>query len=231
MQDPPFRPLAPSPVRAAWEACDGPGNRGVPLITIGLTGGYGTGKGTVAAMFGRLGALVLDADELAHEAILPRRPAWREAVRAFGPAILAADGTVDRRALAAIVFRDRGALARLNSIVHPRVRREIRRRLRLAVRGGRHAAAVVNVPLLFEAGWGGDFDATITVTCPRGEQVRRCRERDGLSRKEVERRIRMQWPTGEKIRRSRHRIDNGGARDHTRRQVMKLWRTLTGGRV
>ncbi|MEI6633288.1 MAG: dephospho-CoA kinase [Chlamydiota bacterium] len=215
----PIRRFALSPVRS---------KKG-PLITVGLTGGYGTGKGTVAGMFARRGALVIDADKIAHEAIGPRRAAWREVVRAFGRAVLAPDGSIDRRALAGIVFADARLLARLNAIVHPRVAREIRRRLLRAAREGRRGVAVVNVPLLFETGMEKGFDTTVAVTCPRGEQVRRCRERDGLSRKEVERRIRMQWAMGEKIRRARHVIDNGGTRANTEKQVRELWAPLTGG--
>lgn len=206
-----------------------PGPHGCAVITIGLTGGYGSGKGTVARVFAGLGALVIDADELAHEAIAPRRPAWRELVRRFGRGILAPDGSIDRGRLAGIVFRDRDLVADLNAIVHPRVRREMRRRIRAARRGGGRGVVVANVPLLFEAGMENDFDTTVVVACPREEQIRRCRRRDGLARKEVERRIGMQWGMGEKIRRARHVIDNGGTRAYTERQVRRLWREVTGG--
>ena len=200
-----------------------------PLLTVALTGGYCTGKGTVARILGRLGAFVIDADGIAHEAIAPRRPAWREVVREFGRGVCAADGSIDRRRLAGVVFRDTRLLKRLNAIVHPRVGREIGRRLTRARREGRHRVAVVEVPLLFESGMDRRFDTTVVVTCPRGEQIRRCAARDGLSRKEVVRRIRAQWPMGEKLRRARHVIDNGGTRAYTERQVRRLWNSLTGG--
>jgi len=200
-----------------------------PLVTIGLTGGYGTGKGTVAGILGRLGALVIDADEIAHEAIAPRRPAWREIVRLFGGGICAPDGSIDRRRLAAVVFRDGRLLRRLNAIVHPRVGREIRRRLARARREGVRRVAVANVPLLFESGMDRWFDTTVVVVCPRAEQVRRCAARDRLSGREVVRRIRSQWPIREKLRRARHIVDNGGTRAYTERQVRRLWDSLTGG--
>ncbi len=201
------------------------------MIKIGLTGGMGTGKAAVAKMCARRGALVIDADELAHEAVRPCRRAWRSVVKAFGRGVLRADGSIDRRELAAIVFGDRRKLDRLNAIVHPSVMWEMRRRLARAAREGKHDVAVANVPLLYEAGMEGEFDKTIVVTCPREKQIERCRERDGLSRREVERRIRTQLPITDKIKRSDYVIDNGGTLENTERQVKETWKMLTGGRL
>ncbi len=201
------------------------------MLRIGLTGGMGTGKATVAKMCARRGALVVDADELAREAVRPGRRAWRLIVKAFGKGILKTDRSIDRRALAAVVFSDPRKLKRLNAIVHPPVKREMRARLARAAREGKYALAVANVPLLFEAGLEGGFDKTIVVACPREEQVARCVERDGLSRREISRRIRMQMPLAEKIRRSDYLIDNGGTLDNTERQVGNVWKILTGGRA
>lgn len=201
------------------------------MITIGLTGGMGTGKATVARMCARRGAFVIDADELAREAVRPGRRAWRSVVKSFGRGVLKDDGSIDRLKLAAIVFCDRRKLDRLNAIVHPSVRWEMRRRLARAGREGKHDVAVANVPLLFEAGLEEEFDKTIVVTCPRKKQIERCRERDGLSRREIERRIGMQLPITNKIRRSDYVIDNGGTLENTKRQVKETWRMLTGGRA
>jgi len=201
------------------------------LIRIGLTGGMGTGKATVAKMCARRGALVVDADELAREAVRPGRRAWKRIVEVFGRSMLKADRSIDRRALAAVVFSDQRKLKRLNAIVHPPVIREMRVRLARAAREGKYAVAVANVPLLFEAGLEGEFDRTIVVTCPREEQVARCAERDGLSRREIERRLRLQMPIAEKIRRSDYVIDNGGTLNNTERQVGDVWKILTGGRA
>jgi len=199
------------------------------LIRIGLTGGMGTGKATVAKMFARRGALVVDADELAREAVRPGRRAWKRIVEVFGRSVLRDDRSIDRRALAGIVFGDPRKVARLNAIVHPPVIREMRLQLARAAREGKYAVAVANVPLLFEAGMGGEFDRTVVVMCPREEQVARCGERDGLSRREIERRVRMQMPIAEKIRRSDYVINNGGTLKNTERQVRDMWRILTGG--
>lgn len=186
----------------------------------------GTGKATVAGMCARRGALVVDADELAHEAVRPGRRAWRSVVKAFGRGVLKADGSIDRRALGSIVFGDRRKLDRLNAIVHPSVIWEMRRRFARAAREGRHDVAVANVPLLFEAGLEGEFDKTIVVACPREKQIERCRERDGLSRREIERRIRMQLPVAYKIRRSDYVIYNGGTLKNTERQVGETWKNI-----
>ena len=191
----------------------------------------GTGKATVAKMCARRGALVVDADELAREAVRPGRRAWKRIVEVFGRSMLKADRSIDRRALAAVVFSDQRKLKRLNAIVHPPVIREMRVRLARAAREGKYAVAVANVPLLFEAGLEGEFDRTIVVTCPREEQVARCAERDGLSRREIERRLRLQMPIAEKIRRSDYVIDNGGTLNNTERQVGDVWKILTGGRA
>jgi dephospho-CoA kinase len=190
----------------------------------------GTGKATVAKMCARRGAFIIDADELARDAVRPGRRAWRSVVKAFGRGVLKADGSIDRRKLSAIVFGDRRKLDRLNAIVHPSVAWEMRRRFARAARGGKRVA-VANVPLLFEAGLEREFDKTIVVTCPRREQIERCSERDGLSRREIERRIRMQLPIADKIRRSDYLIDNGGTLKDTKRQVGEMWKILTGGRA
>ncbi|MDD5556934.1 MAG: dephospho-CoA kinase [bacterium] len=195
------------------------------MIRVGITGGIGTGKATVAAMFGRRGAIVIDADELARAAVRPGTAARRRVVDAFGDGVVGPDGALRRRRIARIVFRRPDRLAVLNAIVHPPVVREMRRRLR-AARGA--PAAVVNVPLLFEAGLGGEFDAVVVVTCPREEQIRRARARDGLSRRAVEARIRAQMPLEEKAARADYVIDNGGPLRETERQVGRVWRGITG---
>ncbi len=201
------------------------------MLRIGITGGMGTGKETVAGMFADRGALVIDADRIARDAVRPRRAAWRGIVRAFGRKILLPDGRIDRRALGDIVFRDRRKRRLLNAIVHPPVVREMRRRMARAARSGRHPVLVANVPLLFEAGLEGDFDRIVVVSCPRMEQVRRCRARDGLSRAEVERRMRAQLPLAEKRRRADYVVDNGGTLENTERQVQKVWEEVASGRA
>lgn len=172
------------------------------MILVGLTGGVATGKSTVARMFARCGAVVIDADRLAREAVQPGKPAWREIVRTFGRDILNSDRTVNRHALGAIVFHDKRKLRRLERIIHPRVAREQARLTKRAVRSNPHAVVIYDVPLLFEAGIDKRVDATIVVTADRETQIARLAKRNGLTRAEALRRITSQWPLSRKIRRA-----------------------------
>lgn len=134
------------------------------MILIGLTGGVATGKSTVAKMFQRCGAVVIDADELVREVVQPDKPAWREIVRRFGTAVLNSDKTINRQALGRIVFQNRAKLRQLERIIHPRVAREQTRLTRQATREDPHAVVVYDVPLLFEAGIDKRVDNIIVVS-------------------------------------------------------------------
>lgn len=191
----------------------------------------GTGKATVAALCARLGALVVDADELAHDVMAPGTDVWRQVVEHFGRGVLGPDGAIDRRALARVVFGDADKLGLLTSLIHPPVIAEMERRLADAEKRGGYAVAVVDLPLLFETGLEERFDRVVVVTCPREEEIRRCQRRDKLSREEIEQRLRVQMPLGEKVARADYVIDNGGTRDATERQVREMWQQLTGGSV
>lgn len=170
------------------------------MILIGLTGGVATGKSTVAKMFKQCGAVVIDADELAHEVVKPGKPAWREIVRIFGHAVLNPDRTLNRRELGAIVFRSRAKRRRLERIIHPRVAREQDRLTRQAARTDPTAVVIYDVPLLFEAGIDKRVDTTIVVTADRETQIARLRKRNGLTHAEAIRRIRSQMPLAKKVR-------------------------------
>ena len=196
------------------------------MVVIGLTGGVGTGKSTVAGMFKRLGAAVLDADAIAHEVMEPKHLAWRKVVQAFGESILNSDQTINRARLAARVFADAGERVRLERIVHPHVLREIRQRLRRLGRSRRTRAVVLDVPLLVEAGAHRLADALVVVTAPPDIQRRRIRERRGWSAEEAESRIGAQWELSAKAALADHVVDNGNGVDATRTQVKGIWRQL-----
>jgi dephospho-CoA kinase len=172
------------------------------MILVGLTGGVATGKSTVARMFARCGAVVIDADQLARKAVKPGKPAWREIVRTFGRRILNPDRTINRHALAAIVFHDKTKLRRLERIIHPRVAREQTRLTKQAARQDPNAVVIYDVPLLFEAGIDKRVEKTIVVTADRETQIARLKKRNGLTRAEALRRIKSQWPLSRKIRRA-----------------------------
>jgi dephospho-CoA kinase len=200
---------------------------------VGLTGGIASGKSTVARMLTDLGATVIDADAIVHELQAPGSPLLAEIVEAFGPQILTADGALDRAALGALVFSDRGARERLEGIVHPKVGAEMLRRI-AAARGSGAKLIVLDIPLLFEGRARGTgtaaqmaLDATILATVPEEVQVERQVERDGCDRDEALRRIRAQLPLEEKQRLADYVIDNSGSRAETERQVREVVAALT----
>lgn len=195
-------------------------------MVIGVTGGVGTGKSTVAGMFRKLGAVVLDADAIAHEVMEPKRIAWRQIVRAFGEGILNDDGTVNRRKLAGLVFQDIEARRRLERIIHPPVLREIRRRLHRLRRSRRTRAVVLDVPLLIEAGAQALADALVVVTAPPEVQRERLRVKHGWSDEEMEARRAAQMELSAKVALADYVVDNADGVEATRTQVKQLWEQL-----
>src|SRR5262252_5280931 len=161
---------------------------------IGLTGNIGSGKSTVARMLGELGADVIDADQVARDVVKPGLPAHDEIVAEFGREVLAADGTIDRKALGTRVFGDAAARLRLEAITHPRIAMETQRRI-----GASKAPVVVyEATLLVENGIHKALDGLIVVTAPETQQVARVVARDGLAADEVERRLAAQLPAAKK---------------------------------
>lgn len=170
------------------------------MILVGLTGGIATGKSTVAKMFERCGAVVIDADELARNVVKAGKPAWREIVKTFGRTVLNPDRTLNRHALGAIVFGNRPKLRKLEKIIHPRVAREQARLTRQAARRDPQAVVIYDVPLLFETGIDKRVDKIIVVTANKETQISRLTKRNGLTRPEALRRIRNQMPLAKKVR-------------------------------
>ena len=191
---------------------------------IGLTGGAGSGKSTVAAMLRELGAEVLDADDAAHAAYEPGSPGFEEVVREFGSGFVR-DGRIDRARLGELVFNDKDARLRLNAIVHPLVREWMA--ARTAEAAEREVRVVVQeVPLLFENGLERLYSSVVLVYVPESVQLERLVEGRGLSEERAKAMIASQMPIEEKRRRAQHVIDNGGSRQATRAQVDLLWPAL-----
>ena len=197
------------------------------MMLVGLTGGVATGKTTIAKMFGRCGAVVIDADQLAREVVQPGKPAWREIVRTFGKDILNADRTIDRHALGAIVFHDKKKLRRLERIIHPRVAREQARLTKQAAKKDPHAVVLYDVPLLFEAGIDKRVDTTIVVTADREAQIARLKNRNGLTRAEAIRRICNQMPLGKKHRLADYILDGTKNLNQLAKDVSKILEDLS----
>jgi len=198
-----------------------------PVRLVGLTGGIATGKSTAAGFFAEQGAVVVDADVLARRVVAPGSPCLEEIRREFGPGVLRSDGSLDREALGAIVFRDDRARVRLNAIVHPRVAAAAEREVQAARARDTDTIGIYDVPLLFESGMEGRFDRVVVVYAPRAEQLRRLRARDGLTAGEAEARLRSQGDIEEKARRGDDVLDNTGSREGLRQQVVDLWERWT----
>ena len=195
------------------------------MLKIAITGGAGSGKSTVARMFQELGAKVLDADAAAKEAVAVGTPAWQELRCLYGAEYFTPDGELNRAKVAQLVFTDPEARQRLNDIVHPRVARELQARLKeLAAQGA--ALALVEVPLLYEAGLAGAYDRVIVVYVDPEDQVRRLQERDGRGAEEIEGILQAQWPLNDKAARADFVVDNRGPLRNTRRRVQEIWTEL-----
>lgn len=199
-----------------------------PMIFVGLTGGVATGKSTVARMLERCGALVIDADVLAHQVMEPGKPAWRAIVKTFGKTVVNPDRTINRPALGAMVFRNRAKLRLLEKIIHPRVAREQARLTRLATRKDPKAVVIYDVPLLYEAGIDARVDKVIVVTADRETQISRLKTRNGLTRTEALRRIRNQWPLRNKVVAADYVLDGTTARPRLFTLAKSLYRELAG---
>lgn len=199
------------------------------MITIGLTGGIGSGKSEVARLLAERGAVVVDADALAREAVEPGTPGLAAVVEEFGPEVLAADGTLDRARLAAVVFADPERRAVLEAIVHPYVGR---RSQHLVARAGRDAVLVYDVPLLVEKQMQGDFDLVVVVDVSPETQVRRLAAERGMSADDVRSRIAAQSTRDERLAVADVVIDNDTdepSRESLRGQVDAFWERLDRG--
>lgn len=191
------------------------------MLVWGLTGGIATGKSTVAGMIRDEGVPVFDADQVAREIVEPGKPAWRQIVAMFGEGVLGHDQSIDRAALAKVVFSDPSARLRLEAITHPRIRDEIGQRILQAAALGR-TLAFVDAALMIETGWAEDFAGVVVVDVPSDVQLARVMSRDNCSDADAKKRIAAQMPLAEKKARATVVIDNGGDVEATRRQVKDL---------
>jgi len=196
------------------------------MITVGLTGGIASGKSTVAELLREKGAAVLDADLIAREVVQPGEPAWNEIVEWLGADILTEGGYLDRDKLGKQVFNCEDARLRLNSIVHPRVAQRMEEKLRLLQEEAKTEIVVKDIPLLIESDLCYSVDAVLLVWVPLHVQYERLRLRDGLSSEDIRARMKSQMSLEEKKEFAHYIIDNGGSREHTRRQVDDFWRWI-----
>lgn len=196
------------------------------MIVVGVTGGICSGKSTVAALFKNLGAIVIDADQVAHELVEPDQPLFEAVASAFGREVVDANGRIDRRRLGGIVFADPEARKRLEAILHPAIIEECERRIRQAGASGA-AVCFVDAALLIESGWYTRCDAVILVEASEAVQLDRSVGTRALSRNEAIQRIRAQMPQDEKRRHAHYVIENDGPLEETERQVRAVWDQLS----
>ncbi|WP_166242260.1 dephospho-CoA kinase [Paenibacillus turpanensis] len=189
-------------------------------MNIGLTGGIACGKSTVADIFVRLGAVLVDADQIAREVVLPGRPALRQIAERFGQAVLKEDGTLNRKRLGELIFGNVDARKDLEAIIHPPIRAEITERIAYWSANGEGKTIVFDIPLLFESKYEGLLPDTVVVYIPRELQLKRLMARDGINESEAEQRLLAQMPIEEKRKLAAHVIDNSGSMQETESQVI-----------
>jgi dephospho-CoA kinase len=197
------------------------------MLVVGLTGGIGSGKSTVAELLRARGATVIDADLLAREVVAPGTPGFRAVVARFGPGVVDPDGGLDRRALAGIVFADPGALADLNAIVHPAVRARIDDRLRELRTTAEAGVVVLEIPLLVESGRSYGAAAVIVVDCPEDVALRRLVVERGMDEGDARRRMAAQLSRADRLAAADIVIDNSGSPAELSAEVDRMWTALT----
>ena len=196
------------------------------MFIIGLTGGILSGKSTIAQMLAEKGAAVIDADKLAHEAYKPKTKLNQELVDEFGTGIRKTDGSIDRKKLSGIVFDDSKALARLNAIVHPRIREMASAKIEQLRKKG-VPVVVLEGALLIEAKWTDLADEVWVALAPTKVAVKRLKERGGLSEAEARARIKAQLPPAERAKHADVVINTDCDLSEVRAQINKLWNRIT----
>ena len=192
------------------------------MLKIGLTGGIGTGKSSVTEAFQSLGAAVINADLLGHDAYLPGTIGFEEVVTEFGQEIVGSDGQIDRKKLGPIVFSDSSKMDRLNEIMHPLIRDLIDERL-VSLESSQNKVAVVEAAILIEAGWKSLFDEIWVVISDREEVINRLGVRNGLTREDALKRIDSQMSNNERIEHGDVVVENTGSMEDLQTRVNSLW--------
>jgi dephospho-CoA kinase len=199
------------------------------MLIVGLTGGVASGKTTVSRVLEEEGAYIIDADQIARELVRPHTPAWKKLVRAFGTDILREDGFIHRKKLADKVFANLGHRKLLNQILHPRIRKEMERRVKEIGQKEPEAVVVIDAPLLVELGDYRKMDKVIVVTSTQRQQIERLKKRDGISPEEALRILSSQMPVEDKVKLADFVIRNGGSFQETKKKTKKVFKELSKG--
>jgi len=193
---------------------------------IAITGGIATGKSTVANMFAELGAVILDADQFARQAVQPGAPCWKELREILPDDFFDPGGHLERRKLRECIIKSNECRDQVNSILHPCVMHAMEQERQQRVRSGTHNLIIFDIPLLFEAASAHRFDIVVLVYAPRETQIQRLQNRDDISRQQAESTLAMQLPIEAKKEMAHIIIDNTFGLEHTKKQVLKVWREL-----
>jgi dephospho-CoA kinase len=191
-------------------------------MKIGVTGIYASGKGTVCAMFEELGAIIIDTDILAREVVEPGTKGLELYIKEFGKEILNTDCSLNRRALANIVFKDTKKVMRINEITHPLIMEKMFE----IIKNEQEKIYMINTPLLFETDFHKFMDYNITVFANNDQVIERGLMRDNITETEIKERLNNQISLNEKIKLADYVIDNSSTTENTKRQVLEIWKTL-----
>lgn len=196
------------------------------MLVVGLTGGIGSGKTTVSNIFKEEGAYIIEADQIARELVKPHSEAWKEIVKLFGNEILKSDGSVDRRKLAEEVFSNPEKIKSLNRILHPKIKREFRRRIKEIKKKDKNAIVIFDAPLLIETRTHKEMDRVIVVTSKENQQLERVKKRDSKTEEEIRNILYSQIPIDRKLKVADFVIRNEGSLDETDRMAREVYRKL-----
>jgi dephospho-CoA kinase len=198
------------------------------VLTVGLTGGIGSGKSAAAQKLAALGAIIVDSDAIARDVVAPGTVGLAQIVEAFGTGILAPDGSLDRKRLASQVFDDDDARARLNAIVHPLVRERTIDRFLAAAQSDPDGIVVNDVPLLVEGGLQDRYDVVVVVDVPEETQLQRLTGSRGMDEADARARIASQASRAARLAVADHVIDNSGDLDALDDEIARVWKDLSG---
>ena len=194
-------------------------------MRVGVTGIFASGKGTVCEMFGELGAEIIDTDIIAREIMEPGHEVLKRIVERFGSEFINSDGSLDRRGFANSVFGNHEKVRILNEITHPAIKKIV------IERTSGDKIYMINTPLLFEAEFDKFMDYNIIVTAKEDQVLSRGSKRDKIPEDEIKERLKHQIPLKEKVKLADYIIDNSGSMEHTKRQVVNLWKILIQSRT
>jgi dephospho-CoA kinase len=196
------------------------------MILVGLTGGIASGKSEASRILKKLGAYIIDADEIAHALLEPNTKTWEEVVKSFGTGILRPNQSIDRSILGRMVFNDPEKLMALNAILHPFVFAEKEHRQKKIAAADPRAVIVFDVPLLIETNAHEGMDKVVVVTVNGKTQLKRLMERNGLSKQEAQKRINAQIPLNEKTKYADYLVDSGESLAHMEIRVRQIFEEL-----